>query len=207
MRARPWIWLPIAASLFACGSTRSDPGGAGGGGSGGEGGGVQCPEPAKPARAFTIRVRNDREATITVPQGCSDDAPVRLEVGGTPLGIGPESANACSFSCEPILEGTKPPSGCSDCGPGSFIQIEPGQTVGFDWDRRVWQGDSVTAACSGLELDHECAMPIAVEPAVYAASLLYCADGEPLGFCGTDQATVAFQIDSTADTVDVVIGP
>jgi hypothetical protein len=130
-----------------------------------------------------------------------------LEIGREALGMDAFTANGCGFSCEPILDGVEPAGACSDCGPGGGVVIDAGQTAALDWDRRVWSPGLVTAACSGLETDFDCAMPIAPPAAVYAATLSYCNDGSGFGFCTSEEALVPFDLDLAADSADVVLSP
>lgn len=187
-------------------TTTTSTGGEGGsGGGGGGGGGAACVEPDAPDGVLTIRFRNELDRDVYLPLGCGDVPPVTIELPDGDVRIDPESADACQFVCERLLEGTAP-TGCSDCGPGGSMVIPTGGTVDHDWDRRVYRTATIPPACTGLDTAHDCALAERLEDGIFPASVVAC-DGEPSGFCDGEEIPATAQLDLDADVVELVFGP
>jgi hypothetical protein len=85
-----------------------------------------CPVEAKSGKPFDFHVRNLGSSEIALRFGCSKDPPVEIDTPNGALGIGPESADDCGNTCQPVLDGVAPLS-CSDCGPGITPLVAPGE--------------------------------------------------------------------------------
>jgi hypothetical protein len=170
-----------------------------------EAGGACALDPA--GATFTFHIHNAGSSHRWLYDGCGKNWPIVIDTPGGMLGIGPESANVCGFTCEQDYQGN-PQQGCTDCGPGISVDLPAGATVDMPWDRRVYVMHSADPQCVG-GLTVSCALGVAVAPAsMQAGTLTACTGGGASsgssGWCSTGEA-VAFTLDTTKSegTVEV----
>ena len=159
---------------------------------------LDCPVEARRGKKFTFRLINRSASPQYVGLGCGEDPPIELDTPRGPLRIGPESADYCANTCEPVLRGVKPYP-CSDCGGGLGRIVPPGLSTEIEWDRRVWVPANIPPSCSGLAAETPCALGLAVDIKMVVGRLLLCTDASGC----TEGQYPTFTADLSLDGVDI----
>jgi hypothetical protein len=159
-----------------------------------------------PTGVFVFHVHNAGTGTLVLALGCRASFPIALATPAGRLPISPGSADVCGFSCDEIYSGHVAPGACSDCGPGDFLSIAPGDTANVPWDRRVYLNHEVSASCAPSG-QGTCALGVAVAPsATQAGALTTCPDDQhPTGSCLAPKVT-EFTVDTTGADATIQAG-
>jgi hypothetical protein len=169
----------------------------GGSADGGSRDGAVCPvDPA--GTPFTFHVHNGGTTALSLAYGCGADQPIVLTTPAGSLGIGPESASNCGFTCESDYQGNVQTL-CTDCGNGVGKDLAAGATVDIVWDRRVYTTHTADPQCVGGQTGVMCSLAVAVASrATQQGTLAVCATAPATsGFCPGNQMMVAFTVDLT----------
>jgi hypothetical protein len=155
-----------------------------------------------PGSAFTFHIHNGGLAQLGLAYGCGENQPIVLATPMGTLGIGPESATTCGFTCENDYKGGMQQA-CSDCGNGVGADLPAGSTVDIIWDRRLYSSHTADPKCVGGATGIACALAQAVAPSVaQKGTLTVCTSGDssgPGGFggsCGQSEK-IEFTVDLT----------
>jgi hypothetical protein len=155
-----------------------------------------------PGAAFTFHITNTGSRMLSLFYGCMHTLPITLDTSQGALPISPGPADYCEINCDFIFAGGMNNS-CSDCGPGYGANLPPGSTVDIAWDRRVYVGYKVDAACSGHPGGNHCGLGILIDNTVKSGTLTVLSGGGGTTGGPTTQISVPFTFDPTSDQTTI----
>jgi hypothetical protein len=179
-------------------------------GAGGQGGGapISCKHDA-PGKAFKFHIHNKGTRKLQLNYSCGYTPSMYIDTvsGSMPVEPAPGSNMSNGLMCDPIFQGGSAPSAYGDCGLGYGAILDPGTTVDFDWDRRVYEQFSVPAECSGHPNDNGCWLGTAVAPKKAQTGVFNICPHQSMteySYCPDEEKTpVTF--DSTGDEVTIEV--
>jgi hypothetical protein len=219
------IALILSLATVACsGSTQfndaRDTGSGGAGGSGGSGA-ISC-EIDKPGGDFSFEIENTGSRTLYLPHGCGNTLPLTVSGTDGELQTSPGGIGKCEISCDQIYGGTPSSGGCSDCGPGDYLTLLPGEKTTITWDRRIYVEHMAPSECTDFEAFFEkyypelteeeraswsggdCALGNRVDATTITTSTLSFCETEPHrdGVCDNSE-TITFPLDLMLNEVPI----
>jgi hypothetical protein len=209
LRSTPALAGPlILAALSACSSGPPSAGKGGASGAIGDakdgGSGGMCA--LDPVGSYVFHVHNGAAVPRYWFTYCGKALPLILDTPAGALPAGPGTIGSCGFTCDKLYaDPTYPPYGCTDCGGGTWIRVQPGETVDIAWDRRVYSAHTLEAPCSPWS-GQTCAMGKTVARSTAQTGTIHVCDSYVIVSCNGPH-DVPFTVDTTKNEGTIELGP